>query len=262
MIQPSLAQLLLLSLATAAFVASGVGSIMRSKLVALGGQVLGIALGNAVLIWHLIDRRAALPLGDNFDTLLSLGLLLAICLTYVQVRRPLAGLDWFVTPLVVVLLIAAGLLGRFEPQEYVSGTWNWVHRATAYSGAAAFALAAAGGAMYVITARKLRSKQHMSSDLGSLERLEHLTMLGVTLGFALLSIGAVTGFIKIFADHRSTSTPKIVLALAAWLIYAVVLHAPINPSFRGKKVAVLSIFGFLLMACTIITVLLLPEARS
>ena len=36
------------------------------------------------------------------------------------------------------------------------------------------------------------------------------------------------------------------------------LHAPINPSFRGRKVAVLSMVGFALMIGEIITVLLLP----
>ena len=36
------------------------------------------------------------------------------------------------------------------------------------------------------------------------------------------------------------------------------LHAPINPSFRGRKVAVLSVVGFVLMLGTIVTVLLLP----
>jgi ABC-type transport system involved in cytochrome c biogenesis permease subunit len=48
-----------------------------------------------------------------------------------------------------------------------------------------------------------------------------------------------------------------VLAVGVWLVYAVVLHAPINPSFRGRKVAVLSVVGFVLMLGTIVTVLLI-----
>jgi len=36
------------------------------------------------------------------------------------------------------------------------------------------------------------------------------------------------------------------------VVYALVLHAPINPSFRGRKAAMLSILGFVLMVGTLI----------
>jgi ABC-type uncharacterized transport system permease subunit len=260
-IEPSVGQLVVLGMSTAAFAVAGVASMLRRGEVSRLLSVVGLLLGGVVLVWHLVDRGSPLPLGDNFDTLLTLALLLAASLLYLQIRRPVAALDWFVLPLVVVMLVGAGLLGRLEPHGYVEGAWHWVHRASAYGGAVAFALAAAGGAMYVIAARKLRNKDLASPMLGSLERLEHLIMTGVTLGFALLTVGAVTGFIEIFANGRSTPVAKVALALAAWVVYAVVLHAPINPSLRGRKAAMLSIFGFLLMAGTVVAVLLLPEVE-
>jgi ABC-type transport system involved in cytochrome c biogenesis permease subunit len=55
---------------------------------------------------------------------------------------------------------------------------------------------------------------------------------------------------------------KIILAIGVWLVYAVVLHAPINPSFRGRKVAVLSVVGFVLLLGVIVTVLLVPMGAS
>jgi ABC-type transport system involved in cytochrome c biogenesis permease subunit len=58
-------------------------------------------------------------------------------------------------------------------------------------------------------------------------------------------------------EHWFTS-PKVVGAFAVWVVYAIVLHAPINPSFRGRKVALLSIFGFLLMIGTLIAVNFVP----
>src|SRR5438270_504988 len=83
---------------------------------------------------------------------------------------------------------------RTEPREYVRGGWLWVHWVTAYGGAVAFAVAGAVGAMYLIANRRLRTKNLApGTTLGSLERLEHLTLMAVTLGFALLTIGLVTG---------------------------------------------------------------------
>jgi len=123
-----------------------------------------------------------------------------------------------------------------------------VHLATAFGGAAAFAIAAAAGMMYLIANYRLRQKRALAGpNLGSLERLEHLTLTAVTLGFALLTVGAVTGFIKIKVDHVAAPTFKVVMSVAVWLVYALVLHSPFNPIFRGRRAAMLSILGFVLM---------------
>jgi ABC-type uncharacterized transport system permease subunit len=211
-----------------------------------------------------MSRGQWTPVGDNFDTLIWLSVLLSIFVLYLQRHRALGALDWFVMPLVVLMLILAAIFGRTEYHRYVGGTWDWVHRVTAYGGAVAFAVAAATGAMYVIASRRLREKRAIGPQFGSLERLEHLTLVSVTLGFALLTVGMITGGIKLLASqgHARTPTAKIVLAIIVWCVYAVVLHAPINPSFRGRKVAMLSIVGFVLMLGTIVTVLLMPAAGT
>jgi ABC-type transport system involved in cytochrome c biogenesis permease subunit len=58
------------------------------------------------------------------------------------------------------------------------------------------------------------------------------------------------------------ASPKVLLALGTWLVYAVVLHSPINPSFRGRKAAMLSIFGFVLMVAVMIAVQFMPQGAS
>jgi ABC-type transport system involved in cytochrome c biogenesis permease subunit len=52
--------------------------------------------------------------------------------------------------------------------------------------------------------------------------------------------------------------PKVLLAFGAWIVYALVLHSPINPSFRGRKTAMLSVLGFVLMIGVLIAVQLMP----
>jgi ABC-type uncharacterized transport system permease subunit len=271
---PTTGQLILLVIVIALFVAGGALSFARlwwdrrdlriASRICLGA---GIVAAGALLVWHGGSRpkRSWIPIGDNFDTLVWLATLLAMFTLYVQRHKTLGALDWFVMPLVIVLLIIAGIFGRTEYHEYhpaVADTWSWVHRVTSYGGAVAFAIAAASGAMYVVASRRLRHKQSVGPQYGSLERLEHLTMTSVTLGFAMLTVGMITGGVKMIADDARTSTAKIVLAVVVWLVYAVVLHAPINPSFRGRKVAVLSVVGFVLMLGTVVAVLLMPGGTS
>jgi ABC-type uncharacterized transport system permease subunit len=260
-------QLALLIVAAALF-AAGLGlSLARLwrdreslRVAAKACQYAGVACGAAVLVWHSVARGSWWPLEDNFDALVWLGLLLALFVLYTQRTHPLRGLDWFVLPIVILLLVSAGVFGKTEPHRYkVGDLWSWVHRITSYGGALAFAVAGAAGTMYLIANRRLRTKgAPPGASLGSLERLEHLTLVSVTLGFALLTVGAVTGLVGIVRDDRPAYTAKIVLAAAVWVVYAVVLHSPINPSFRGRKAAVLSVVGFVLMVGTLVAVQFMP----
>ena len=267
---PSIGQLVVLFLAGGCF-AGGVGASAsrvwrgndRYRLTGKVLYYLGLVLGLVVLVWHAADRGEWVPLGDNFDTLVWLGMLLGLFVVYLQRAKPLVGLDWFVMPVVVLLFASAAVFGRAKPHEYVTSSLLWMHTVTSYLGAVAFVIAGAAGAMYLITNRRLRRKMS-GPNFGSLERLENITFVSVTAGFALLTIGLVTGLARV--DHGDGgrlgpqwfTSPKVLLTAAVWLVYALVLHSPINPSFRGRKTAMLSILGLALMTGTIVAVQFMP----
>jgi ABC-type transport system involved in cytochrome c biogenesis permease subunit len=278
---PTTHQLVLVILAILLFTVAGVLSLARLRrdhdalrIAAKACSWAGLLAAIAVLVWHTIQRGGVwLPLEDNFEAFIALAILLTGFLLYVQRTKSLGGLDWFVIPIVIVLLIAALVFGKAKPQTYGDTTWSWVHRVTAYGGVLAFAIAGAAGAMYLLASRRLRHKTLPHGPrLGSLERLEHLTLTSVTLGFALLTTGLIAGLIWQLRMERTQPTtrlgphwyasPKVLLATAVWVVYAIVLHARINPVFRGRKVALLSILGCLLMVGTLIALNLMPGGGS
>jgi ABC-type uncharacterized transport system permease subunit len=272
---PTVGQLLVLFLAGGCF-AGGVGASLsrlwlksdRLRLTSKVQYYFGLLLGLVVLVWHAMSRQEWAPLGDNFDALVWLGMLLGLFVVYLQRAKPLVGLDWFVMPVVVLLFVCAAVFGKAKPHEYVTSSLLWMHRVTSYVGFVAFAIAGAAGAMYLITNRRLRKKTQAGPSFGSLERLEHITFLAVTTGFALLTIGLVTGLARIHDEGGGRvglnwfASPKVLLATAVWVVYALVLHSPINPSFRGRKTAMLSILGFLLMVGTIVVVQFMPAGEA
>ena len=133
--------------------------------------VLGILACAGVIVWHSADRGAWLPVGDNFDALVWLATLLAMFVLYVQHRKQLGSLDWYVMPLVIVLLVTAAIFGRADYHAYdstVRDTWAWTHRVTAYGGAVAFAIAAAAGAPCTSAQKPaLRSKTPVGPQFGA-----------------------------------------------------------------------------------------------
>jgi ABC-type uncharacterized transport system permease subunit len=265
---PKYGQIILLLISVAFFAVGGMLSVLRlwrsGNAIRIAGKSCfywGISTAAGVLGWHSITRGSWMPVGDNFDALIWLALLLALFVSYVQRTRPLAALDWFIMPIIIIMLVLAAILGRTDYRTYVGQTWMYVHHLTSYFGASAFAVAAASGAMYILAARNLRSKNSVAY-LGSLERLERLTMTAVTLGFALLTVGIITGAIEMIHKGLPTSPWKVALAGSVWVVYAGVLHAPINPVFRGRRAAVLSVLGFVLMIGTLIAVQLGAGAGS
>jgi ABC-type transport system involved in cytochrome c biogenesis permease subunit len=260
--------ILIFAIGGAASLLRGQGESSRRRLLAKQCLYWGLLVAVAVLIWHCITRGSWIPLEDNFDAMLWLGILLTAFVLYVQTTKPVEGIDYFIMPIVILLLIAAIIFGREKPRLYTLQTWAWVHRVTAYGGAVAFVVAGAVGAMYLITTARLRSRLVVTggTNFGSLERLEHFTRVSVTLGFALLTIGLITGVVEIL--HRPGSNPLgrdwffhpiVLLTLGVWVIYALVLHAPINPAFRGRRAAMLSILGLVLMIGAVIAVLWMPK---
>lgn len=222
----------------------------------------GLGVSVLTLAWHSYTRGSWVPLDNNFDALLWLGLLLLLFVLYVQRRGRLGGLDWFVMPIVVLLLAGAVVFGRTQPHEYVASVWSLVHRIGAYGGAAALLIAAGVGMTYLLAQRRLRNKAlNTGMALPSLERLEHLTLVNATVGFALTTVALVLGTVKIFGGETNLNfySPKVVLSLLAWAAYAIVLHSPINPSFRGRKVAILSVVGFVLLVGAIVATQFVPD---
>ena len=272
---PTTGQLVLLAVAALLLIASVLVSLaMRKRPDEHGAgagrgpgrwlRAMGLVACVAVIAWHSISRRDWQPIRDNFEALLWLGTLVVALVVYLQAVKPIRGLDWLLIPVAVLLLVGAAVFGKEGPQSYrpiVGDVWIWVHRVTAYGGAVAFAVAAGVGAIYVVTSRRLRNKRVLRAGEGgsvspgsSLESLERLMMLSVTLGFALLTVGLITGLGRMVLENKATPMAKLLPACLAWLVYAVVMHAPINPRFRGRRAAILSVFGFVLMVGTIVAV--------
>jgi len=274
---PNSSQIALVLAGAALFLGGASISIVRIlhpgnalRLLAKSLDYFGICLVLAALVWRAVDRGIWMPLEDNFQTLATLALLVAGFTMYVQRARPIPGLDSFLMPMVIVMLIYSALFAIHHPRSNEpSGLWDMAHSASSFAGAAAFAVAAAVGAMYLIASARLRRKSAISPLPGaSLERLENLTQLAVSFGFALLTVGIVTGLAKVIMQGRNTrlgahwmTSPKVILAFSVWLVYAVALHTPITPAIRGRKSAMLSIVGFVLMIATLMTVLYMPPMR-
>jgi len=112
-----------------------------------------------------------------------------------------------------------------------------------------FLIATTTAAAYLIQDALIKSKRTgvVFSRLPDLSFLDKLNYRSISLGFTLLSLAIISGFIwarNIHGTYWGVYNLRQIYSLVLWLIYAVILHARLSAKLRGRKVALLSLFAF------------------
>jgi cytochrome c-type biogenesis protein CcsB len=179
----------------------------------------------------------------------------AILLVYLlfHLKFRLMVLGSFVAPLAACLLILSSALPATQVtvRPIFRSLWLPVHVGTAFVGYGFFTVTFVAGIMYLIQESQIKKKHlgSLYSRLPSLETLDSINHFALICGFTFMTAGMITG--AIYAQHALGSywrwDPKEVCSLVAWIFYAALLHERLTVGWRGRRVALLSVFGFLLL---------------
>jgi len=185
------------------------------------------------------------------------------CGTYLFVsarfRTPALGI--VLIPMTIVLVLAARL-GPAPEAHYAASWLAVVHITLASGGTALFAVAAGGAILYLIEEQGL--KQHRAGRLfrrgPALETLDRLNRRCIAAGFAMFTVALITGAVWLLRmpSKHGLWSPQYVLASVAWVLYAVLIGARLGGGFRGRRAAVITVFG----AVTAIGVLIVYFVRD
>ena len=160
----------------------------------------------------------------------------------------------FTAPLALIISLVA-LLGLDDTRRPPPLQRNpWVvefHAPIAVLACGAFGLACVVGGMYLMQERQLKTRRLTPAflQMPPIEQLDVINFRLIVLGFGMLTVGMVGGMIS-YRIVGHWTTPKIVWAVAAWLIYALLLVARRMWSLRGRKIALLSMMSFAFVLVT------------
>jgi ABC-type uncharacterized transport system permease subunit len=189
------------------------------------------------------------PIQTMHQTLAVLSLLIAVSFLATMRRHRLPVLGAFITPVTLLLLLAAAFKGNTDQvPERVRSMLLPFHIAVNVLGLAAFALAFAVAVAYVIQEQLLRRRQvgGLFQRLPALDVLDSWGLRLVTIGFPLFTAGVVTGSIWAarLGNVLGFSTGQ-GFALLAWLFFACVLFSRAAGGWRGRRAAIGTMLGFL-----------------
>jgi ABC-type transport system involved in cytochrome c biogenesis permease subunit len=137
---------------------------------------------------------------------------------------------------------------QIAPGPQPSGAVFLVHVAAFVLAAVCLAVAGVAGGFYLALHRRLKKPGAFltTGRYPSLEALEQLNIRAAALGFPLLTIGLWLGMLQIWDQPDRLAwlaDAKVICAMIVWLMYAALLHMQHLPTFRGTRIAWLSMLS-------------------
>lgn len=265
---PTIGQLVAVGVGIACFLAASAGSTLALKYSRWQASrswvwacaTAGLACNVVLLVWRAEQLGWDWPLKHRFDTFVMLAGMVGLVGLWADLRW-----RWEVTgaafaPIAGVLQ-ACALTGMADyqvaPGPQPSGVIFLVHVIAFVLAGVCLAVAGVAGGFYLALHRRLKKPSAFltTGRYPSLEALEQLNLRAAALGFPLLTIGLWLGMLQVWdqPDRIEWLTDaKVICATIVWLMYAVLLHMQHLPTFRGTRVAWLSMLSTLGLLVTFV----------
>ena len=221
------------------------------------GRILAAGLAAHLLSTiHLANKMKYLPLTNMQESLSFFSLCIVGGFIFFERRYKVTTLGSFVIPVALMMLIASSFMHAEARQlpPVLQSNWFWFHALLAFASYACFTIAAGIAVMYLIQRYFLKTKQFgaLFQKLPSLETMDEISYRCLTFGFPLLTVAIISG--SIWSEQAMGNywiwDRKQTWSLIIWIIYAALLHGRLTIGWRGKRAAILSILGFIVVLFT------------
>lgn len=212
-----------------------------------------LALLGAALVWHGVVMHEVLvqPQGLQFGLFTILVLhawLLALLALMVNVWRPVQGIYLVALP-IAALELGLGVAGHGDDPLLTHITpavqSHILLSLLAYS---VLSIAALQALLASWQQRALKTNRRgLLAALPALQTMENMLFELIAIGFVLLSLAIVTGFIVLDDMFEQHVAHKTVFSLLAWLVFAVLLLGRHVRGWRGRTAVRFTLAGFLLL---------------
>jgi len=197
------------------------------------------------------------PLSNMYESLVFFSwsiVLLYIVVEFIYKNKVIGA---FAVPFAFASMAYASLSPEFSDRitplvPALQSNWLIAHVFTCFIGYAAFAVACATGIMYLVKLRDKGDQKSLLATLPSLKVIDDITHKIILFGFIWLSAGIISGAVwanSAWGTYWSWD-PKETWSLITWFIYASALHARFTRGWGGKRIAWISIIGFLAVVFT------------
>ncbi len=214
----------------------------KTRVLALGGVA---ALLHAYVLFRGVVSDGGLNLGF-FNAFSLIGWLMVVLLLVTAANRPVENLGIGLLPL-AALALSLDLAFPSHHELIEAGQWKLdAHILLSVVAYSLLSIAALQAVLLAVQDWHLRHRHPggFVRALPPLQEMEALLFQMIGMGFVLLSLSLLTGFLfieDIFAQHL---VHKTVLSIAAWLVFAILLYGRRRFGWRGRTAIRWTLGGF------------------
>ncbi|OGU73266.1 MAG: cytochrome C biogenesis protein [Ignavibacteria bacterium RBG_16_34_14] len=204
---------------------------------------------------YLLTRTIAFnhpPITNVFEIFTVMAFSVSFSYFILELVTDIRGTGPFIIIYSIIFQVISSIFIKdlIEVKEVLRNNLLGSHVFTALLGLSGFTISAVYGFLYLTLYKDIKLNKFglIFNRLPSLEVLEKLSYLSAVIGFILLTIAMTIGVIwlpKAFPDF-SYSDPKLISSFLVWLLYGIGILSKSLGKWRGKKVVVLSIIGFVM----------------
>jgi cytochrome c-type biogenesis protein CcsB len=252
----------LFALTMACYIASSFGYqgyvLLQKRTIYQAAMILfwGGFLSHTALIVLRYFEAGHFPVQSLHESMLTFGWAIVGVFLLLQIKFNLMVLGALVAPLATVATVIASILPRppIELDPLFKSLWRTFHIVALIVGNAAFAIAFLVGILYLIQERAIKDKRRgfFFRRLPSLNLLDSMGYSCLIVGFPMLTCGIITGVIyaQMVLGRFWNWEPKEILAGITWLVYAALLHERLAVGWQGRRAAIMTIVGFVILIVT------------
>jgi cytochrome c-type biogenesis protein CcsB len=209
------------------------------------------------------------PLSNLYESLVFFAWTIAVVYLVIEKKYENRIIGAFTMPLAFLAMAYASMSpnisDRIQPLlPALKSNWLIAHVIACFIGYAAFAIAFGISWMYLFKQRDTEGKSNLLAHFPNTKILEEVNHQMIMFGFLFLTTGIITG--AVWANSAWGRywgwDPKETWSLITWFIYATLLHARMMRGWGGKRIAYLSIIGFVAVLFTYFGVNYLPGLHS
>ncbi len=196
------------------------------------------------------------PFANMYESLVFFSWTVAILYIFVELKYKESIIGVFASPLIFLAIAYASLSPDISSKitpliPALKSNWLIAHVITCFLGYSGFAVAFGFSIIYFVKPQNSGAKS-IFAKLPSWELIDELTYQMVVFGFLFLTIGIITGAVwanSAWGTYWSWD-PKETWSLITWFVYAIFLHLRMMKGWQGKKLALVSITGFMAVMFT------------
>ncbi len=260
---------LLLPLLYTATFAAYAWDFLKEKLLFQNSKRIFLLTTIIIHIFYLFIRTFEFnhpPITSKFEIFSVLAFSIALSYFILELLTDIRGTGAFIILIAIFFQVVSSLFisHSYSVPEVLRNRMLGLHVISALLGYSGFAISAVYGLLFLKLYKNIKTNKFglFFNRLPNLEILEQLSYYAFVIGFILLTVAIIIGFIwlpQAFPNFRYTD-PKLVSTFFIWVLYGIGILSKILANWYGKKVVIFSITGFGLVILSLVLTSILSHS--